>query len=87
MTARQVTEEALTKVRALQEVAQRRGQSLAQLAIAWTIRERAGGQVASAIIGASSVQQLMENLRAADGPPLTDEELSEIDSICAASPG
>ena len=87
LTAGQVTEEALTKVRALQEVAQRRGQSLAQLVIAWTIRERAGGQVASAIIGASSVQQLMENLRAADGPPLTDEELSEIDSICAASPG
>jgi L-glyceraldehyde 3-phosphate reductase len=87
LTARQVTEEALTKVRALQEVAQRRGQSLAQLAIAWTIRERAGGQVASAIIGASSVQQLMENLRAADGPALTDEELSEIDSICAAAPG
>ena len=87
MTARQVTEEALTKVRALQEVAQRRGQSLAQLAIAWTIRERAGGQVASAIIGSSSVEQLLENLRAADGPALTDEELSEIDSICAASPG
>ena len=87
LTAGQVTEEALTKVRALQEVAQRRGQSLAQLAIAWTIRERGPGQVASAIIGSSSVEQLLENLRAADGPALTDEELSEIDSICVAAPG
>jgi len=83
LTASQVTEEALTKVRALQEIARRRGQSLAQLAIAWTIRERAGGQVASAIIGASSVEQLVENLSAAGGPALTDEELSEIDSICS----
>jgi L-glyceraldehyde 3-phosphate reductase len=85
LTAGQVTDEALTKVRALQEVAHRRGQSLAQLAIAWTIRERAGGQVASAIIGASSVEQLTENLRAADGPVLSEDELREIDGICEAS--
>jgi L-glyceraldehyde 3-phosphate reductase len=52
------------------------------LAIAWTIRERPGGRVASAIIGASSVEQLVENLAAAEGPPLTDEELAEIDHIC-----
>ena len=86
LTASQVTEEVLTKVRALQEMARRRGQSLAQLAIAWTIRERPGGQVASAIIGASSVEQLLENLRAADGPMLSADELAEIDGICAAAP-
>jgi aryl-alcohol dehydrogenase-like predicted oxidoreductase len=38
--------------------------------------------VASAIIGASSVEQLTENLRAADGPPLSEEEVAEIDDIC-----
>ena len=67
---------------ALQSVAERRGQTLAQLAIAWTIRPRPDGQVASAIIGASSVGQLTENLAAGEGPPLTDDELAEIDRIC-----
>lgn len=86
LTAGQVTDEALTKVRALQEVAHRRGQSLAQLAIAWAIRDRDGGQVASAIIGASSVEQLSENLRAADGPVLSEDELNEIGLVCAAPP-
>jgi L-glyceraldehyde 3-phosphate reductase len=83
LTAGQVTERKLERVRALQKVARRRGQTLAQLAIAWTIRERPGGRVASAIIGASSVEQLVENLAAAGGPPLTDDELEEIDRICA----
>ena len=82
LTASQVTDHALNRVRALGEVAERRGQTLAQLAIAWTIRERPGGRVASAIIGASSVEQLTENLRAADGPPLSEEEIAEIDDIC-----
>lgn len=87
LRASQVTDEVLTKVRALRDVAQRRGQSLAQLAIAWTIRERPGGQTASAIMGASSVEQLVENLSAADGPALSEAELSEVDSICSVSPG
>ena len=87
LTARQVTDEVRTRVRSLQEVARRRGQSLAQLAIAWAIRDRDGGQTAAAIVGASSVEQLSENLRAADGPPLSEDELSEIDRICSASPG
>ena len=86
LTASQITEEALTKVRALQEVAHRRGQSLAQLAIAWTIRERDGGQATAAIIGASSVEQLSESLRAADGSTLSEDELNEIDGICAGAP-
>jgi len=86
LTANQVTEEVLAKVRALQEVAHRRGQSLAQLAIAWAIRDRDGGQTAAAIIGASSVEQLSETLRAADGPALSEDELHEIDSICLAVP-
>jgi L-glyceraldehyde 3-phosphate reductase len=87
LTASQVTDEVLIRVRALQEVAHRRGQSLAQLAIAWAIRDRDGGQTAAAIVGASSVAQLSENLRAADGPALSEDELSEIDGICSVSPG
>ena len=85
LTASQVTDEVLNRVRALQDVAHRRGQSLAQLAIAWAIRDQDGGQTAAAIVGASSVAQLSENLRAADGPPLSEDELSEIDGICLAS--
>jgi len=82
LTASQITEAVLTRVRALQEVASRRGQSLAQLAISWAIRDRDGGRTAGAIVGASSFEQLRENLRAADGPALSEEELREIDSIC-----
>ncbi len=86
LNASQITDAVLTKVGALQEVAHRRGQSLAQLAIAWAIRDRDGGQTTGAIVGASSVEQLLENLRAADGPALSEDELDEIDSICSASP-
>jgi L-glyceraldehyde 3-phosphate reductase len=82
LTASQITEDVLTRVRALQEVASRRGQSLAQLAISWAIRDRDGGPTAGAIVGASSVEQLRENLHAADGPALSEDELREIDRIC-----
>jgi L-glyceraldehyde 3-phosphate reductase len=77
-----MADEILDRLRALQEIAFRRGQSLAQLAIAWTLRDRDGGRIASAIIGASSVEQLRESLRAAGGPALSAEELREIDEIC-----
>ena len=53
-----------------------RGQKLAQLALQWALRDR---RVTSAVIGASSVEQLDTNLDALDGPPLTDEELAAID--------
>ncbi len=82
LTSSRITDEILDRLRALQEIAFRRGQSLAQLAIAWTLRDRDGGRIASAIIGASSVEQLRESLRAADGPALSAEELREIDEIC-----
>ncbi|MFG2578844.1 aldo/keto reductase [Streptomyces malaysiensis] len=61
---------------ALHEIAQRRGQSLAQLALQWVLRQP---QVTSALIGASSTWQLDHNTRALDFPPLTDEELALID--------
>ena len=66
----------LDRVRALDAIAQRRGQKLAQLALQWVLRD---SRVTSAVIGASSVEQLDTNLDALDAPPLTAEELVEID--------
>jgi L-glyceraldehyde 3-phosphate reductase len=71
-----LTEENLARVRALNEIAQRRGQALAQMAIAWTLRDP---RVTSALIGASSVRQLDDSLGALDGLGFTDDELKEID--------
>jgi L-glyceraldehyde 3-phosphate reductase len=72
----QLTEQTLDHVRALAAVAERRGQSLAQLAISWVLRDP---RVTSALIGASSVKQLEENLAAAANTSFSDEELAEID--------
>jgi L-glyceraldehyde 3-phosphate reductase len=69
-------DDVLDRVRALNDIAQARGQKLAQLALQWALRDP---RVTSAVIGASSVEQLDTNLDALDGPPLTDEELAEID--------
>jgi L-glyceraldehyde 3-phosphate reductase len=66
----------LARVRALNEVAKSRNQTLAQLALTWTIRDP---RVTSALIGASSTAQLEANLAALSAPPLTDTELAEID--------
>jgi len=72
----------LDRVRSLNEIAQRRGQKLAQLALQWAIRDR---RVTSAVIGASSVEQLDTNLDALDFPPLTEDELAEIDKYAEES--
>jgi L-glyceraldehyde 3-phosphate reductase len=69
-------EENLAKVRALNEIAARRGQTLAQMALAWTIRDR---RVTSALIGASSVAQLEQNVAALGHRDFSGEELAEID--------
>jgi L-glyceraldehyde 3-phosphate reductase len=71
-----ITDEAVARIRALNEIASARGQTLAQMAIAWVLRDR---RVTSALIGASSVAQLEENLGALARPDFTDEELAEID--------
>ena len=63
-------------MRALNEIAQRRGQTLAQMAIAWVLRDP---RVTSALIGASSVEQLEENVAALDRLDFSDDELAEID--------
>src|SRR5919109_3561310 len=68
--------ENLEKVRALNRIAERRGQSLAQLAIAWTLRDP---RVTSALVGASSLAQLEANLAAVENLSFGDDELAEID--------
>jgi len=72
----QITEQNLAHVRALNEIAGRRGQTLAQMAISWILRD---DRVTSALVGASSVAQLEENLAAAGKTSFTEEELAEID--------
>jgi L-glyceraldehyde 3-phosphate reductase len=69
-------DDVLDRVRALDQIAEQRGQKLAQLALQWALRDP---RVTSAVIGASSVEQLDTNLDALDGPPLTDDELAAID--------
>ncbi len=71
-----LTDEAVTRIRALDEIAQRRGQQLAQMALAWVLRDE---RVTSALIGASSVAQLEENVAALDRLDFTADELAEID--------
>ncbi|WP_109506563.1 L-glyceraldehyde 3-phosphate reductase [Nocardioides speluncae] len=69
-------EKTLGHVRRLNEIAAGRGQKLAQLALQWALRDR---RVTSAVIGASSVEQLDTNLDALSFPPLSDDEMAEID--------
>jgi L-glyceraldehyde 3-phosphate reductase len=71
-----LSDENLAKIRALNEIAQRRGQSLAQMAILWVLRDK---RVTSTVIGASSVAQLEDSLQALDGAAFSDDELVEID--------
>lgn len=74
-------DETLRAVRSLTDVAARRGQTLAQLALAWVLRDET---VASALVGASSVEQLDGNLDALDAPKLTGDELEEIGRVLDA---
>jgi L-glyceraldehyde 3-phosphate reductase len=72
----QLNEETLAKVRALHQLAGRRGQSLAQMAVAWVLRDP---RVTSALLGASSVAQLEDNVAALGNLAFDDQELAEID--------
>ncbi|MEV7564861.1 L-glyceraldehyde 3-phosphate reductase [Streptomyces tanashiensis] len=79
-----LSDEVLRRLRGLADIAGRRGQSLAQLALSWVLRDE---RMTSALIGASSVAQLEENVAALAGAPLTDEELKEIDSFAVDTAG
>ena len=72
-----LSERNLAHVRALNEIAQARGQTLAQMALAWALRDQ---RVTSVLVGASSTEQLEENLSAVGGPPLRADELAAIDA-------
>jgi len=78
----QLSDQAMAKVRSLNEIAERRGQSLAQMAIAWVLRDP---RVTSALIGASSVPQLEANVGSLDNPSFTPDELAEIDRYATDS--
>ncbi|MFI0963224.1 L-glyceraldehyde 3-phosphate reductase [Streptomyces sp. NPDC021080] len=77
-------EEVVRRLNGLNSIAARRGQSLAQLALTWVLRDQ---RMTSALIGASSVRQLEENLAALAAPELTDEELKEIDTFAVSTEG
>jgi L-glyceraldehyde 3-phosphate reductase len=76
LPADHLDDKTLGHVRRLNEIARDRGQKLAQMALQWVLRDN---RVTSAVIGASSVEQLDTNLDALDGPPLTEDELAAID--------
>ncbi len=73
-----VTPEVLSRVSALNRLAAERGQTLAQMAIAWLLKDR---RVTSVLVGASRVEQLEENLRALDSAPFSEDELQRIQDI------
>lgn len=80
LTKNDVTEDALTKVRALNAVARSRGQSVAQMALAWVLRDP---RMTSALIGASRVEQVEQNVAALTNLHFSSEELARIDNILA----
>ncbi|MFR9674405.1 L-glyceraldehyde 3-phosphate reductase [Streptomyces sp. TR06-5] len=79
-----LTDEVRRRLNGLNALARRRGQSLAQLALSWVLRDP---RMTSALIGASSVAQLEANVAALRGPELTDGELAEIDELATTEPG
>lgn len=77
-----LTEETLRCIQALNRLAARRGQTLAEMALAWLLKD---GQVTSVIAGASSVTQLADNLKALDNTSFSEEELKEIETVSKGS--
>jgi len=78
LSDRPLSEEGLAVLRGLNDIAAERGQSLAQMALQWTLRDPV---VVSALIGASRPEQLDENIAAVTGPEFSDEELTAIDAL------
>lgn len=73
-----ITEEKLEKIRALDEIAKERNQTLAQMALAWCLRNE---EITSVLIGASKPEQVKENVLALDANAFSDGELARIDAI------
>lgn len=81
LKAGQITEDKLAQIKQLNEIAEQRGQSLAQMALAWVLR---GGKVTTALIGASKVEQIDDNVAAINRLDFSTEELSHIDRILSS---
>ncbi len=74
-----ITPELVAKLKSLNEVAASRGETLAQMSLAWVLRD---SDVTSVLIGASRPEQIIENCKIVDTKPFTQDELSKIDEIC-----
>jgi L-glyceraldehyde 3-phosphate reductase len=74
---RLITEDNIRRIKALNEIAQKRGQTLAQMAIAWVLRDP---RVTSALVGARTVEQLADTLKSLDNLAFSDQELADIDT-------
>ncbi len=79
LKADSLTEERLAQIRALDALARERGQTLAEMALAWILKD---GDVCSVLIGASRPEQILDNVKALQNCKFTDEELGRIDEIC-----
>ena len=73
-----ISEETIGKILALREIAAARGQTLAEMALSWILKD---GEVTSVLIGASRPAQILENLKAVENTEFTEEELTSINRI------
>lgn len=78
LTSAAITEERLAQIRGLSKIAEQRGQTLAEMALAWVLKD---GAVTSVLIGASKPSQILDNIKAAENTEFTKEELDEIDKL------
>ena len=78
LSAASVTEEKLSQIRALGKIAEERGQTLAEMALAWILKD---GEVTSVLIGASKPSQILDNIKAVKNTAFSKEELDKIDEI------
>ena len=78
LNAAQITEEKLIRIKKLAKIAENRGQSLAQMALAWVLKD---GDVTSVLIGASKPSQILDNIKAAENTCFTAQGLAEIDKV------
>ena len=73
-----MTDEKISKIKALNEIAHKRGQTLAEMALAWVLKD---GIVTSVLIGASKPEQILDNIKAVKNTGFSDDELRKIDEI------
>lgn len=78
LTASAITEEKLAKIRGLSKIAENRGQTLAEMALSWILKD---GEVTSVLVGASKPSQILDNIKAVENTSFTEEELTEIDRL------